>query len=61
MRLCDRIVVLNKGQRIAMGTPKRSAPDPAVIEAYIGRKRAAQALAQKPGEQSPIGQTLPTT
>ncbi|MEI2687155.1 MAG: branched-chain amino acid ABC transporter ATP-binding protein/permease [Cypionkella sp.] len=61
MRLCDRIVVLNKGQQIAIGTPEDIRANPAVIEAYIGRKRAAQALAQKPGEQSPIGQTLPTT
>jgi branched-chain amino acid transport system permease protein len=40
MRLCDRIVVLNRGQMIADGDPKTIQSNPAVIEAYIGRKRA---------------------
>lgn len=41
MRLCDRIVVLNKGQMIAEGTPEEIRANPAVIEAYIGKRRAA--------------------
>ncbi|HTO81649.1 MAG TPA: ABC transporter ATP-binding protein, partial [Methylomirabilota bacterium] len=40
MRLCDRIVVLNRGQVIAEGNPQDIQKNPAVIEAYIGRKRA---------------------
>src|SRR5207244_6062804 len=40
MRLCDRIVVLNRGQMIAEGSPQDIQSNPAVIEAYIGRKRA---------------------
>jgi branched-chain amino acid transport system permease protein len=40
MRLCDRIVVLNKGQKIAEGTPGEVRLNPAVIEAYIGTKRS---------------------
>jgi branched-chain amino acid transport system permease protein len=43
MRLCDRIVVLNRGQVIAEGDPKTIQTNPAVIEAYIGRKRARKA------------------
>ncbi|MCG8693662.1 MAG: branched-chain amino acid ABC transporter ATP-binding protein/permease [Minwuiales bacterium] len=39
MRLCDRIVVLNKGQVIAEGSPSAVQSHPAVIEAYLGRKR----------------------
>ncbi len=41
MRLCDHIVVLNKGQMIAEGTPEDIRANPAVIEAYIGKRRAA--------------------
>ena len=40
MRLCDRIVVLNRGQVIAEGSAAEIQTNPAVIEAYIGRKRA---------------------
>jgi branched-chain amino acid transport system permease protein len=39
MRLSDRMVVLNKGAKIAEGTPDEIRRDPAVIEAYIGTKR----------------------
>ena len=40
MRLCDIVVVLNKGQQIAIGTPAEIQSNPAVIEAYIGRRRS---------------------
>jgi branched-chain amino acid transport system permease protein len=52
MRLCDRIVVLNRGQVIAHGKPAEIQSDPRVIEAYIGRKRAARA-APTPPVQTP--------
>ena len=38
MELCDRIVVLNKGEPIARGTPTSIRENPAVIEAYIGEE-----------------------
>jgi branched-chain amino acid transport system permease protein len=41
MRLSDRMVVLNKGQKIAEGTPDEIRSNPKVIEAYIGSKRAS--------------------
>jgi branched-chain amino acid transport system permease protein len=41
MQLCDRVVVLNKGQLIASGAPHEVQKDPRVVEAYIGRKRKA--------------------
>lgn len=39
MGLCDRIVVLDHGSKIAEGVPKSIQNNERVIEAYLGRKR----------------------
>jgi ABC-type branched-subunit amino acid transport system ATPase component len=39
MRLCDRICALNEGKTIANGTPEQVRHDPAVVEAYLGRRK----------------------
>lgn len=42
MNVCDRIMVLHHGEKIAEGTPQQIATSDRVIEVYLGEKRRAK-------------------
>jgi branched-chain amino acid transport system ATP-binding protein len=55
MRICQRLVVLDNGRRIAAGDPREVMNDPAVRAAYLGGDTLAEDQAMRQSAATPLG------
>ena len=48
-KVSDRVLAMNEGRVLAMGTPREVQSDPGVIEAYLGVSDDVSSLRRQPG------------
>jgi branched-chain amino acid transport system ATP-binding protein len=59
-KVSDRVLAMNQGEVLAMGTPREVQTDPGVIEAYLGSVDEVSSLRRMSADGPPLGAKAPS-